>query len=45
MQVTMPVFFRMLNLEKSLGWEQRYRIDWDARLRQRLRADVRRICV
>jgi 2-polyprenyl-6-methoxyphenol hydroxylase-like FAD-dependent oxidoreductase len=30
MQVTMPVFFRLLNFEKAIGWEQRYRIDWDA---------------
>jgi 2-polyprenyl-6-methoxyphenol hydroxylase-like FAD-dependent oxidoreductase len=32
MQVTMPVFFRLLNFEKALGWEQRYRIDWNARV-------------
>jgi 2-polyprenyl-6-methoxyphenol hydroxylase-like FAD-dependent oxidoreductase len=38
MQVTMPVFFRMLNFEKSLGWEQRYRIDWDARVEAEAKA-------
>ena len=30
MQVLMPIFFRMMNFEKVMGWEQRYRIDWDA---------------
>jgi 2-polyprenyl-6-methoxyphenol hydroxylase-like FAD-dependent oxidoreductase len=38
MQVTMPVFFRLLNFEKSLGWEQRYRIDWDARVEAEAKA-------
>jgi 2-polyprenyl-6-methoxyphenol hydroxylase-like FAD-dependent oxidoreductase len=30
MQVLMPVFFKVMNFEKVMGWEQRYRIDWDA---------------
>ena len=30
MQLLMPPMFRMLNPEKSLGPEQRHRIDWDA---------------
>jgi 2-polyprenyl-6-methoxyphenol hydroxylase-like FAD-dependent oxidoreductase len=30
MQVLMPVFFKVMNIEKVMGWEQRYRIDWDA---------------
>jgi 2-polyprenyl-6-methoxyphenol hydroxylase-like FAD-dependent oxidoreductase len=30
MQALMPVFFKMMNFEKVMGWEQRYRIDWDA---------------
>ncbi len=30
MQWTMPVMFRAMNPEKSMGWEQRYAIDWDA---------------
>ena len=30
MQVLMPVFFKVMNFEKVIGWEQRYRIDWDA---------------
>jgi hypothetical protein len=30
MQALMPVFFKVMNFEKVMGWEQRYRIDWDA---------------
>jgi 2-polyprenyl-6-methoxyphenol hydroxylase-like FAD-dependent oxidoreductase len=30
MQVLMPVFFKVMNFEKVMGLEQRYRIDWDA---------------
>ena len=30
MHVTMPLFFRLMNFDKVMGWEQRYRIDWDA---------------
>ncbi|MGH3417330.1 MAG: FAD-dependent oxidoreductase [Actinocrinis sp.] len=30
MQALMPIFFKMMNFEKVLGREQRYRIDWDA---------------
>ena len=26
----MPIFFKLMNFEKVMGWEQRYRIDWDA---------------
>ena len=30
MQLMMPVMFKMMNPEKTTGWEQRYTIDWDA---------------
>ena len=30
MHALMPIFFKMMNFEKTMGWEQRYRIDWDA---------------
>ncbi|NUR60284.1 MAG: FAD-dependent monooxygenase [Catenulispora sp.] len=30
MHLTMPLFFRLMNFDKVMGWEQRYRIDWDA---------------
>lgn len=30
MHALMPIFFKVMNLEKVMGWEQRYRIDWDA---------------
>ncbi|MEV6275423.1 FAD-dependent monooxygenase [Nocardia sp. NPDC051832] len=30
MNVVMPVMFRLMDQEKQLGAEQRYRIDWDA---------------
>ena len=30
MHLTMPLFFKMMNLDKVLGSEQRYRIDWEA---------------
>ena len=30
MYALMPVFFKVMNFEKVMGWEQRYRIDWDA---------------
>ncbi len=30
MQLVMPVMFKMMNPEKTTGWEQRYTIDWDA---------------
>jgi len=30
MHALMPVFFKVMNFEKTMGWEQRYRIDWDA---------------
>jgi hypothetical protein len=29
MQTVMPVFFKVVNFEKSIGPEQRYSIDWD----------------
>lgn len=29
MQLLMPVFFRAMNFEKTMGWEQRYTIDWN----------------
>jgi 2-polyprenyl-6-methoxyphenol hydroxylase-like FAD-dependent oxidoreductase len=32
MQAMMPMFFRLMSVDKTLGWEQRYRIDWDARV-------------
>lgn len=28
--VLMPLAFKAMNMEKSLGWEQRHTIDWDA---------------
>jgi 2-polyprenyl-6-methoxyphenol hydroxylase-like FAD-dependent oxidoreductase len=30
MQVIMPIAFKLMKPEKTLGWEQRYTIDWDA---------------
>jgi len=30
MHALMPIFFKVMNFEKTMGWEQRYRIDWDA---------------
>ena len=30
MHALMPVFFKLMNFEKTMGREQRYRIDWDA---------------
>lgn len=30
MQVMMPIVFKAMKPEKTLGWEQRYTIDWDA---------------
>ena len=30
MQFVMPLAFKAMNPEKMLGWEYRYRIDWDA---------------
>jgi 2-polyprenyl-6-methoxyphenol hydroxylase-like FAD-dependent oxidoreductase len=30
MQLMMPIMFKMMNPEKTMGWEQRYTIDWDA---------------
>jgi 2-polyprenyl-6-methoxyphenol hydroxylase-like FAD-dependent oxidoreductase len=30
MQLTMPILFKVMNPEKTMGWEQRYVIDWDA---------------
>jgi 2-polyprenyl-6-methoxyphenol hydroxylase-like FAD-dependent oxidoreductase len=30
MRALMPVFFKVMNYEKVMGWEQRYQIDWDA---------------
>ena len=30
MHALMPIFFKMMNFEKTMGWEQCYRIDWDA---------------
>lgn len=32
MQLMMPVMFKAMNPEKTMGWEQRYTIDWDARV-------------
>lgn len=32
MQTVMPLFFKVMNLEKTIGPEQRYTIDWDERL-------------
>ena len=33
MQLMMPIMFKMMNPEKTMGWEQRYTIDWDAPVR------------
>jgi len=33
MHATMPLFFKLMNFEKALGWEQRYRIQWQAPVR------------
>ncbi|MGI5226993.1 FAD-dependent oxidoreductase [Actinoallomurus sp. CA-142502] len=30
MSLLMPLAFKAMNIEKSLGWEQRHTIDWDA---------------
>lgn len=30
MQLLMPLMFKALNFEKTMSWEQRYTIDWDA---------------
>ena len=30
MHALMPIFFKLMNFEKVMGWEQRYQIDWDA---------------
>lgn len=30
MYTLMPIFFKVMNFEKVMGWEQRYRINWDA---------------
>jgi 2-polyprenyl-6-methoxyphenol hydroxylase-like FAD-dependent oxidoreductase len=30
MSVMMPVMFKAMNIEKTMGWEQRHVIDWDA---------------
>ncbi|GAA4492016.1 FAD-dependent monooxygenase [Actinoallomurus oryzae] len=30
MSVLMPLAFKAMNIEKSMGWEQRHTIDWDA---------------
>jgi 2-polyprenyl-6-methoxyphenol hydroxylase-like FAD-dependent oxidoreductase len=32
MQTAMPLFFKLMNFEKTIGSEQRYAIDWDERL-------------
>jgi 2-polyprenyl-6-methoxyphenol hydroxylase-like FAD-dependent oxidoreductase len=30
MSLMMPIMFRVMNIEKTMAWEQRYVIDWDA---------------
>lgn len=30
MHAVMPLFFKLMNFDKVAGWEQRYRIDWEA---------------
>jgi 2-polyprenyl-6-methoxyphenol hydroxylase-like FAD-dependent oxidoreductase len=30
MSLLMPIMFKAMNIEKTMGWEQRYTIDWDA---------------
>ena len=32
MQTVMPLFFKLMNFEKTIGPEQRYAIDWDEHL-------------
>ena len=33
MRAVMPTMFRLMDPEKSLGWEQRYTIPWDEPVR------------
>lgn len=35
MTLLMPLVFRMMNMEKTMGFEQRHRIDWDAQVAAR----------
>ena len=32
MQTFMPLFFKAVSFERTMGPEQRYAIDWDARV-------------
>ncbi|MBS2553189.1 FAD-dependent monooxygenase [Catenulispora sp. NL8] len=38
MHLTMPVLFRMMNFDKVMGWEQRYRIEWEAEVSSAVRS-------
>ncbi|MEY9928323.1 2-polyprenyl-6-methoxyphenol hydroxylase-like FAD-dependent oxidoreductase [Catenulispora sp. GP43] len=33
MHLTMPLFFKLMNFDKVMGWEQRYRIEWETPVR------------
>ena len=33
MHALMPIFFKVMNFEKVMGWEQRYQIEWEAPVR------------
>ena len=37
MHLTMPVLFRLMNFDKVMGWEQRYRIEWEAEVSSAVR--------
>src|SRR5262249_42773861 len=40
MPVALPLMFRMMDVEKTMGAEQRYTIDWDARVSAPVRASA-----
>ncbi|MFI7004298.1 FAD-dependent oxidoreductase [Nocardia sp. NPDC050175] len=40
MKLLAPAFMKMMNVEKSMGHEQRYRIDWDAPAQKELAVTV-----
>jgi len=40
MPLALPLMFKLMDLEKTMGAEQRYRIDWDARVSEAVRASA-----
>jgi len=40
MPLALPLMFKLMDLEKTMGTEQRYRIDWDARVSEAVRASA-----